>query len=188
MNPRRRDMLVHRSETLGTHDVAECEGIPVTTPICTLLDLAAHLSRRRVERAIDEADRLDLVDPETLRRSLEEVGRRPGARALRETLDRRTFVLTESDLERRFLPLADRAGLGLPQTRQIVCGFRVDFYWSDLRLVVETDGLRRLRDQALAAAGITCLRFTHAQIAFEPDHVVATLAVVAERLRGSPLG
>jgi very-short-patch-repair endonuclease len=179
--------------------VAECEGIPVTTPICTLLDLAAHLSRRRVERAIDEADRLDLVDPETLRRSLEEVGRRPGARALRETLDRRTFVLTESDLERRFLPLADRAGLGLPQTRQIVCGFRVDFYWSDLRLVVETDGLRyhrtpaqqardRLRDQALAAAGITCLRFTHAQIAFEPDHVVATLAVVAERLRGSPLG
>lgn len=70
---------------------------------------------------------------------------------------------------------------------------RVDFYWSELGLVVETDGLRyhrtpaqqakdRLRDQAHAAAGLTPLRFTRAQVTYQPDHVVATLGAVAERL------
>ena len=60
-------------------------------------------------------------------------------------------------------------------------------------MVVETDGLRyhrtpaqqardRLRDQAHAAAGMTPLRFTHAQVRFEPAHVEATLVAVARRL------
>jgi hypothetical protein len=35
-------------------------------------------------------------------------------RALREVLDRATFVLTDSELERRFLPIARRAGLPRP--------------------------------------------------------------------------
>jgi very-short-patch-repair endonuclease len=62
--------------------------------------------------------------------------------------------------------------------------------------VVETDGLRyhrtpaqqakdRVRDQAHAAAGLTPLRFTRAQVRFEPDHVCRTLAAVAERLRAT---
>jgi very-short-patch-repair endonuclease len=69
----------------------------------------------------------------------------------------------------------------------------VDFHWADLGLVVETDGLRyhrtpaqqarnRLRDQAHVASGLTCLRFTHAQICFERDHVLATLRAVGRRL------
>jgi very-short-patch-repair endonuclease len=72
--------------------------------------------------------------------------------------------------------------------------FPVDFFWPDLGLVVETDGLRyhrtpaqqardRVRDQALSAAGLTPLRFTRAQVRFDPGHVEATLATVAERLR-----
>jgi very-short-patch-repair endonuclease len=40
----------------------------------------------------------------------------------------------------------------------------------------------RRRDQAHAAAGLTALRFTHAQIAFEPAHVEAVLRAVAARL------
>jgi len=112
---------------------------------------------------------------------------------LRELLDRRTFVLTDSELERRFLPIALAAGLPVPQTGRRVNGFKVDFYWPDLGLVVETDGLRyhrtpaqqardRLRDQAHTAAGLTCLRFTHAQVRFDPDHVRATLTAVTRRL------
>jgi very-short-patch-repair endonuclease len=69
----------------------------------------------------------------------------------------------------------------------------VDFYWPDLGLVVETDGLRyhrtaaqqtrdRLRDRAHTSAGLTTLRFTHAQVRFEPEHVRTTLAKVAQRL------
>jgi very-short-patch-repair endonuclease len=115
---------------------------------------------------------------------------------LREILDRRTFVLTDSQLERRFLPLARGAGLDKPETGRVVCGFKCDFYWPDLGLVVETDGLRyhrtaaqqardRIRDQALTSAGYTPMRFTHAQVVFEAGYVRSTLAMVARRLRDS---
>jgi hypothetical protein len=117
-------------------------------------------------------------------------------RALRDVLERPTFTLTDSELERRFLPIAQRAGLDPPLTGRYVDGFKVDFYWPDLGLIVETDGLRyhrtpaqqakdRLRDQAHAAAGLTPLRFTRAQVRCEPGHVHATLAAVVRRLRAS---
>jgi very-short-patch-repair endonuclease len=116
--------------------------------------------------------------------------------ALRTTLDRRTFRLTDSQLERRFLPLVREAGLPPPQTGGYLNGFKTDFYWPDLGLVVETDGLRyhrtpaaqardRRRDQIHARAGLTPLRFTRAQVRFEPDHVRATLTAVARRLRAA---
>jgi very-short-patch-repair endonuclease len=116
---------------------------------------------------------------------------------LREILDRVEFVLTDSALERRFLPLARSAGLPKPSTQQWVNGFRVDFYWPDLGLVVETDGLRyhrtasqqtkdRVRDQAHIAAGLTPLRFTHWQVRYDPQHVERTLrAAVRSRHWGT---
>ena len=192
---RRPGIVVYRRAALGADDLTRRHGIPVTSPICTLIDLAARLDNGQVEAAINEADKRDLADPETLRAALDDVvTARPGTAALRRTLDRRTFTLTDSELERRFLPLVRRAGLPKPQTGRRLNGFRVDFYWPDLGLVVETDGLRyhrtpaqqtrdRLRDQAHAAAGLTALRFTHAQIAHDAGHVRAKLAAVARRLR-----
>jgi very-short-patch-repair endonuclease len=190
---RRPGIVVHRRCSFNARDVTVRHGIPTTTPICTLIDLAPFLERDQLEAAVNEADKLDLANPEQLRSSIEGLARRPGLRALRETLDRRTFTLTDSELERRFLPIARRAGLPRPETGTYVNGFKVDFYWPELRLVVETDGLRyhrtpaqqakdRRRDQAHSAAGIMPLRFTRAQVRFEPEHVRATLAAVARRL------
>jgi very-short-patch-repair endonuclease len=45
-------------------------------------------------------------------------------------------------LERRFLAIVRHAGLPAPETQQIVNGFRVDFFWPEVELVAETDGLR----------------------------------------------
>jgi very-short-patch-repair endonuclease len=178
---------------LSAIDVTEHRGIPVTTPICTLIDIAPSLPRATLEAAINEADKRDLTDPERLRASLPTSPGRPGVGILRELLERQTFLLTDSELERRFLPIVRRAGLSVPQTGRWVNGFKVDFYWPRLGLVVETDGLRyhrtasqqardRVRDQAHMAAGLTCLRFTHAQVRFEPDHVRSTLQAVRRRL------
>ena len=169
----------------------------MTSPICTLIDIAARLEREQLEAAINEADKQRLTTPDDLRAALDGLVPRPGMKALRETLDRRTFTLTDSQLERLLLPLACQAGLSRPETRSRVHGFRVDFYWPDLRLVVETDGLRyhrtpaqqardRVRDQTLTAAGLTVLRFTHAQVKFEPERLIAVLAEVASRLRTAP--
>jgi very-short-patch-repair endonuclease/predicted transcriptional regulator of viral defense system len=189
--PKHPGLRVHRRR-LRDEEVSRHLGIPVTSPVRTLLDLAARLDGRSVERAINEADRLGLADPETVRGRIEAYRGERGVARLRQVLERETFALTESELERRFLPLARRAGLPKPLTGQRLNGFRVDFFWPSLGLVVETDGLRyhrtpaqqardRLRDQRHAAAGLVALRFTHAQVARDPRHVIATLAAVAAR-------
>jgi very-short-patch-repair endonuclease len=191
---RRPGIVVHRRTDL---EITHHYDTPVTPPVLTLIDLAARLSRDELEATINEADKRDLIDPETLRSALGGFEGRPGVVRLRETLDRRTFTLTDSKLERLFLPLARRAGLSRPMTGQIVNGCKVDFYWPDLGLVVETDGLRyhrtpaqqandRMRDQAHTAAGLTQLRFTHFQVRYEPGYVEETLAAVTHRLLSTP--
>jgi very-short-patch-repair endonuclease len=190
---RREGVVAHRRASLEKGDVTRRLGIPVTTPLCTLVDLAGCLVPGHVEAAVNEADRLDLVDPERLRHTLEQPRQRPGVAPLRELLDRRTFTLTDSELERRFLLLARSAGLPQPETGVSLNGFKVDFWWPALGVVVETDGLRyhrtpsqqakdRVRDHAHTAAGLTQLRFTHAQVFFEGGYVKRTLSAVAARL------
>lgn len=190
---RRRGIRVHRRPGLRDEDVGFYERIPVTSPAQTILDMAARLPRIETERMVDEADRLDLIHPPELRAVLVGHPRQPGLGRLRAWLDRRTFRLTRSKLERWFLPLAARAGLPAPETKAWVNGYEVDFHWPGLRLVVETDSLRHHRtpaqqsrdherDQAHTAAGYTRLRFTHEQVRYEPDQVLATLRPVARRL------
>jgi very-short-patch-repair endonuclease len=177
---------VHRRPTRPPGDVTTHHNIPATCPICTLIDLATVLTPNRLEATVNEADALDLVDPETLRAALEERNGQRGVRVLRELLDRHTFRLTESELERRFLRIVRAAGRPLPETQAKLAG-RTDFHWPDLGLVVETDGLRyhrtpsrqagdNRRMQAHAAAGRTAVRFSHYEIRYEGDRLAGLLA------------
>jgi very-short-patch-repair endonuclease len=174
--------------------VTALDRIPVTVPVQTLLDLATELSQNRLERAVNEADKRDLVDPETLRSALANHAGEPGVRALRTLLDRHTFRLSDTELEVLFRPIAVAAGLPTPETKQMVNGFEVDFYWPQLGLVVETDGLRyhrtpaaqssdARRDQTHTAAGLTPLRFSHYQVKYEPTRVRDVLTRTAANLR-----
>lgn len=181
-------IVVHRRRAF---EVTTRNGIPVTTPECTIIDLAARHEQHVVEAMINEADIRGVTNPERLRRQLDEVGPRPGVKRLRLWLDIRTFRFTRSQLERCFIPIALRAGLPRPLTRQIVNGVEVDFYWPELGLVVETDGLTYhrtpqqqaedlRRDQMHVAAGLRVLRFSHGQIRYEPARVEAVLRSVAQ--------
>lgn len=189
---RRPGLRVHR-RLIGPDERAVRSRIPLTTVARTLVDLAERIPPRELEAAVNEADKLDLIDPEALRSAVDGYAGRGGVRGLRKVLDRQTFALTDSELERRFLSICRGLGLPLPETGRRINGFKVDFYWPDLGLVVETDGLRyhrtpsqqardRLRDQAHTAAGLTPLRFTYAQVRYERDHVRSTLAAVVRRL------
>ena len=180
-------------------DITRRDRIPVTAPARTLIDLGTVLTPEEVEAAINEADKLGLTDPESLRAVAEARRGCPGTRTIRSVLDRRTFRLTDSELERRFLRLVRRASLPMPRTGARVNGYRVDFYWPELKLVVETDGLRyhrtatqqsrdRIRDQAHTAAGFGVLRFTHSQVVLDAGRVVELLRSVAERQRLTVLG
>jgi very-short-patch-repair endonuclease len=184
---------IHRRPSLRDSSFGSRDGIPVTSVVQTLVDLAADQRNARIEHSVSEADRLDLIDPEALRSALADHRGQPGARRLQRILDRRTFRLTDSELERRFLDLVREAGLPVPLTRRRLNGFTVDFFWPKLGLVVETDGLRyhrtpiqqardQRRDQVHTAAGLTALRFSHAQVCFETTEVRSILLAVARRL------
>lgn len=189
---RRAGIRVHRRREHEAPERREVDRIPVTHPVATLVDLAASIPLGQVEAAINEADHLELVDPEQLRDAIETLPRFPGVGRLRKLLEGPTITLTSTQLERLFLPLAHEAGLPPPQTQALLDGYRVDFYWPDLGLVVEADSLRyhrtafkqardKRRDNAHAGSGLATLRFTHGQIRNEPNYVRKTLIQTARR-------
>lgn len=162
--------------------------IPVGDPISILVDLATCLTDDDLEDAVNEADRRNLVATPRLRRALdvEPVLGRRGAGRLRRLLDAQTFSRAANPLERRFLAIVRDAGLPPPDTQRRLGRYRVDFFWPDRGLVVETDSLRHHRtaaeqavdlgrDQTHVRAGLRTLRFTHAQVFHRPEHVRAVL-------------
>ncbi|MBS1679931.1 MAG: type IV toxin-antitoxin system AbiEi family antitoxin domain-containing protein [Actinobacteria bacterium] len=186
---RRKGIKVRARPSLDSQAVVRRFGIPVTNPVQTLIDLATELKVMRLERAVNEADKLDLIDPESLREALDAHVGNPGVKTLRTMLDRHTFRLSDSDLEVLFRPLSRAAGFPLPLTKHQVLGYEVDFWFPDHALVVETDGLRyhrtpaqqarmAKRDQKHTAGGLRVLRFTHWQIAYAPNEVTAVLRQV----------
>ncbi len=194
---RRPGIRVHDRAGLWNRDLSSRFGIPVTGPVRTFLDLATVTGPKTVERAINEADKLDVIDADSLREALDDHPGQAGIRLLRHVLDKDTFRLSDDELERLFRPLAAAAGLPVPLTKYVVNEFEVDFYWPDLGLVVETDGWRyhrtpsaqsrdALRFQLHVAHGLTPLRFSHRQVRYEPAHVKDVLARTAANLRARP--
>ena len=196
-SPRRRPGIrAHRCE-LAEDQATSHRGVPVVVPARVLLNQAAVLTARQLERDINVADALGLVSARALAGALPQFSGEPGVVALRELLVRHSLVLTDSELERRFLPLSHDAGLPTPLTRRRVNGFRVDFFWPALGLVVETDGLRYHRtpaqqardlhrDQVHRMAGLEPLRFTHAQVVYERRWVLRVLRSARRRLTDEP--
>jgi very-short-patch-repair endonuclease len=188
---------LHRRPALRRDSVGFYEGIPVTSPVQTLIDLATRHGRPAMERSINEADGLGLVRTDDLRKALDGHGGERGVGRLRLIIDQRTFRYTRSELERAFLPLVRAAGLPMPRTSVLVTGHEVDFHFPELGLVVETDGLTyhrtpaqqakdHERDQDHTAAGLTSLRFSHGQIRYEPEHVLGILRATATWLGSAP--
>ena len=95
-------VIVHRSP-LPADEVTSANGIPVTTPARTVLDVAAVVSRRELERAMDEAAYLRL-DLSGLR---PRQGRRGGAAITRALAEHRAGATrTRSEMEERMLACA----------------------------------------------------------------------------------
>jgi very-short-patch-repair endonuclease/predicted transcriptional regulator of viral defense system len=195
---RRPGLLIRGRPSLPTSDIGFSDGIPVTSPVRTLIDLTTELDIVAVERAVNDADKRNLIDPESLRTALDRYAGEPGVRPLRKLLDKLTFRLSDSELEIYFRPIARSAGLPSPSSKQWVNGFEVDFFWPELGLVVETDGLRyhrtpsaqardARRDRAHVLAGMTPLRFTHYEVRYERHQVrralTKVLALLQRRIR-----
>jgi very-short-patch-repair endonuclease len=182
--PTRRGIRVHRVSRLERRDRTHVDGLPITTPARTLLDLAAVLDPGELEAAAGYAERRHGIGPEDLSDQLDRNLRRPGAPKLRILLNRgQSPALTRSRAERRLLALLRRSGLPEPEANQRIAGFEVDLAWRRARLVVEFDGFAfhgdrraferdRRRDAELQARGYRVIRVTWRQLTDDPEAVV----------------
>ena len=103
--------------SLPADEITSVAGIPVTTVPRTLLDLAAILDQRGLERAINEAEVQRHTDPLSLPALLARYPRRRGTAAIRAILaDGRIGAgVTKSELEERFLQFLTDRGLPRPE-------------------------------------------------------------------------
>jgi len=171
----------------------EHEGIPVTTPARTLLDLAAVLDEHELARACERAEALRLGSPTSLQDLVDRYHRRPGTPAIRRLLEagRLTPTRTRSELERRFITLLDAENLPRPLVNERLGEIEPDFRWTEQRVIVELDGFEthgtraaferdRARDRELQAAGWRVIRVTRRQLRDEPARVAAAVRALLD--------
>ncbi len=183
-NARPRAGIRVRRARLAPGEATSHRGIPVTTPVRTLLDLATVIPCRELERAVEQAAVLRLPGCAPLDAQFPAAHR--GSKLLRAALHHEP-ALTRSEAERRVLDLVRAARLPSPRTNTRLHGYEVDMVWPAQRLVVEVDGYRfhssraaferdRLRDAELQSRGYKVIRVTWRQITEEPEALIATLA------------
>jgi hypothetical protein len=167
--------------------------LPVTPARRTLVDMAACSSEGVLRRALAEAEYRRLI-------RLEDIAGLPRAPALRRAVAGHLPALatSRSELERRFLFLCEAAGLPMPKSNVIVCGFEVDAVWPNRRLVVELDGHTaharplaaerdRRRELTLRAAGYGVRRYTWLQVTADAGAVAADLRSAIDQPARLPL-
>jgi very-short-patch-repair endonuclease/predicted transcriptional regulator of viral defense system len=183
---------VHRGGTLEPQDITIHDGIPCTTPARTLLDIAATVDRRTLERAVDHAETLRIFDLDALQDILQRNPRRRGRAALTAILaEYAPSPVTRSPAEERMLELIEIANLPRPRVNEWIAlddntGYEADFLWPAARLIVEVDGRAhharrgafahdRERDRRLALAGYETRRYAAAELTSRPELVIAEI-------------
>ena len=188
----------HRAVSLAPADIAVESGIPTTSVARTVLDFAGVEPRRRVERAIDQSESLEIFDLRAFDDVLDRNPKLPGASVVRSLLDEyqradgHLSTLTESELEEAFFALCDAAGFPRPQVQQYLTlpggeVVRADFLWRKQRVVVETDGWKfhhtrwareqnARRDLLLTAAAWRPVRLTRRMVVITTVETTRTLA------------
>jgi very-short-patch-repair endonuclease len=181
-------LRLHRVNTLHRSDLRARDGLPLTAPARTLLDLAAEESDADLEEALAVARQRGLAAVHEIRAARQRAPGRRGATRLTRLLDAgQASGFTRSRAEQRMRALLRAAELPQPRANVPLLGFVADFVWAEHKLVVEVDGYLfhsgkaafesdRRRDQVFAAAGFTVIRVTWTQLSSEPLAVIARIA------------
>jgi hypothetical protein len=143
-------LLVCRSTTLAD-DVVIKDGIPVTSPTRTLIDLCAGLTARERARAVREGIRLQVFTALEVRLAAARYRGRRGIAGLAdqaEALEQLPIGRTRSDAEARALEVLDAAGLDTPLVNVRYDGEEADLSWPAQRAIVEIDGPQFHQDPA----------------------------------------
>lgn len=179
-------VVVHRSRRPA--QFVWHKGIPVTSPVDTLIGLVEVANADVLGRCLDRAQRKGCVRGADLMAALSGRGSqgRSGVSVLRRVLAERGYPeIHASVLERRTLAVLRAAALPEPK-REFGTGpgmrYRVDFAWPNTRVLLEVDGFDThgtpealqadlARQNELVSAGWAPLRYTWRDITQTPGQV-----------------
>jgi hypothetical protein len=186
---------MRQSTDLRPEHVQQRDGLPVTTPVRTLFDLAAVSGRERLAIAVEEAHITKQCDIEVLIALYEEL-RRPGKHGMKKLgiiLGERGpgYVPPASALERLLLKALKLGGLPKPQLQvrfpwRPQLDARVDALYPKERIILEADGRRwhsridqmandRRRDRDALNHGYRPYRFVYEELKRNPQMVIETI-------------
>jgi very-short-patch-repair endonuclease len=182
---------IHRPRTLRPEDVMIVNGLRVTSPARTLIDLADFGKRRLLEQAIDQAEFHELHLP--LGEVHDRLHRRPRSRLLRAVITEHVAgsTITESEAEELFLGIVRRIGLASPESQVRMWGRRRDFLFRRQKVVVEIDGRQAhdrttaferdaVRDAEVVINDHRPLRFTRRAVKYDQAYVELALRTVLQ--------
>jgi hypothetical protein len=185
-------VTVHRIADLSARWIVQVDGVPVTTPARTLVDLGAVLPLGAVSTALDRAIGRKLVTYGEVRAVLNAVGRkgRAGAGVIRRLLAQRLGrgPAPNGVLHARMARLVHRNALPEPVQEHTVLDDhgqfvgQVDFAYPELKYAIEVDGYEmhssprafthdRARQNDLVDLGWTVHRFTWDDVERHPGRV-----------------
>jgi very-short-patch-repair endonuclease len=177
---------VHRVRRLDPRDVTEHEGIPITTLARTFLDLAEVEKPRRLEQALENADRMGIFDLNSIDELLRRCRGRHGQKPLRAALIDAVYEpCTRSEFEQQFFKFCRDRDIPTPEVNAWIEGYEVDMAWRNDKLIAELDGWDthktrqaferdRKRDADLQPE-YRIIRITHRRLTREPDDLERTL-------------
>ena len=174
---------VHYSTTVQDH-VTMRNGIRVTTPERTIIDLWPRLSGRGRAKLVRENLRIGRTTAGALVAVLDAHRGRRGLATLRTTteeLARLPIARCKSDAEAYALTLLDAAGIEIPVVNEVIAGGEADFCWPDLMRILEIDGPQwhRFKDEDARktarwrAAGFSVDRVPSGVVFDDPDAFLA---------------
>ena len=180
-------LRVHSARALAERDVWHRDGIRVTSPARTLLDLAAILPAKALRAIVRRAQAQRVVSLRQIHELLDRSNGHRGATRLRAVIADGPAP-TRTELEDAVLDLLDKGGIERPEVnaplRFGTTTIIPDYLWRKKRLAIEADSvtwhdhkLTREHDadkQAqLEAAGYRVLRITHHQATRDPQQTLA---------------
>jgi len=194
--------IAHRILDLHPELAVERQGLRITDPTRTVIDLGLVLPTWAVKDALSRGITTKLFDVTKVQRLRDAIGRqgRNGTGVMREVLEERllTTGTEESLLERRFMDLLRRYGMPVPAFQHELWHggrfvARIDAAFAERKLAVEVDGFAhhsspdafqrdRERQNRLVALGWTVLRFTWDDVVHRPTMVATTIRDAIERL------
>lgn len=181
----------HETNDLPSRDRTVFEGIPVSTPARTIIDVARYVSPARLGSMLDDAVRRDLTSYEEVQQRFAELAARgrDGIATVRQVLSTRPggAVVPDSPLEHDVRALLRRSAVPEPVLHfRVDCDeltYVLDLAWPHHLVALECDGFRfhrtpaqldwdDRRRTALALRGWLVLHTTRNLLRSQPDRLV----------------